>query len=271
MIISLVTGILSIISAYLILRKITKLAEKLLGLLIAVICLAIYFPFAFIYSHSIDVMAIHIALYMITSYGITIVVSSSQQTNTVTTKSTGLHWAPVSIVVFFILLLIVDTFFVTIAEKGITDGLLNIFLPESRNTGGSTYNYPGKVVHDYRQKGELYNNYIKRLETQSKHGWKIKKGWVETPVENTLAIFKVQILDKNNLPITNANITGLFIRYSNSQLDQSFEMKNVADGFYTAELSLPRPGKWGLVLKIQAGSIFYELNGNTTVKKHVQQ
>ncbi|VAX01589.1 hypothetical protein MNBD_GAMMA22-2016 [hydrothermal vent metagenome] len=258
MIVTLSSGVLIITIIFFVLKWLTKIPSNSIGAIVAVITLVVFMPLAIIYWPGGDVFAIHLAIYMITVYGLSVVASRRE-------KNSGVHWAPVTIIGFFVLLVLVDSFFVTIADKGLSSQVADLVLPKSDDDSDATYNYPGKVVHDYYQKENLYNEYLENVEARKKSQWTIRKGWLSLPVINELTIFQVEIKDKDAKSITQAKITGKFIRYSNSKLDTNFTMVYIKDGVYQSKISLPEPGRWGLVLKIKHDSIVYELEGNTTV------
>jgi len=266
MVVSLIGGALVITAIFFIIKWLTKFRSNSIGAIVAVIVLVVFMPLAIIYWPGGDVFAIHLAIYMITVYGLAITSSHRE-------KSGGVHWAPVTIISFFVLLVFVDSFFVTIADKGLSSQLADLVLPKSDDDSKATFNFPGKVVHDYHQKEGLYNNYLDNIDARKRSQWKIKKGWLTPPVINKDAIFQLQITDKNNNSVTSATISGQFIRYSNSRLDAQFSMDHTQNGIYQVKINLPAPGRWGLVLKIINDSIVYELSGTTTVSlpKNINQ
>ncbi len=258
MIVTLSTGVLIITVLFFVLKWLTKIPSNIIGTIVAVITLVVFMPVAIIYWPGGDIFAIHLAIYMITVYGLSIVASRRE-------KNSGVHWAPVAIISFFVLLVLIDSFFVTIADKGLSSQVADFVLPESDSDSKATYNYPGKVVHDYYQKENLYNEYLENVEMRKQSQWKIRKGWLTLPLVKQPAIFQLEIKDKDAKSITQATISGKFIRYSNSRLDTDFTMIHIKDGVYQVKVSLPEPGRWGLVLKIKHATIVYELDGSTTV------
>ena len=258
MIVTLVCGVLLISMLFFAIKRFTKIPSNSIGAIVAVVTLVTFMPLAIIYWPGGDVFAIHLAIYMITVYGLAIIASARE-------KNSGVHWAPVTIIGFFVTLVLVDSFFVTIADKGLSSQVADLVLPKSDDDSKATFNYPGKVVHDYYQKEDLYNDYLENVEARKRSKWKIKKGWLTLPTVNENAIFQLQILNKDNISITKANISGKFIRYSDSRLDADFSMTHIKEGIYQVTINLPAPGRWGLVLKIKYGDITYELEGSTTV------
>lgn len=258
MIITLVSGVLIIAALFFILKRITRISSNSIAAIVAVIVLITFMPLAIVFWPGGDVFAIHLAIYMITVYGLAIITTQREKTN-------GVHWAPVTIIGFFVFLVLVDSFFVTIADKGLSSQVADLVLPKSEDNQKATFNYPGRVVHDFYQKENLYNDYLENIESRKKAKWKIKKGWLTLPIVNQDTIFQLQIKDKNDIAITDAKISGKFIRYSDSRLDKEFSMSHAQKGFYQVTIRLPEPGRWGLVLKINHATTVYELKGTTTV------
>ncbi len=259
MIVTLTSGVLIITALFFIIKRLTKIPANSIGAIVAVITLVSFMPLAIIFWPGGDVFAIHLAIYMVTVYGLAITASKRE-------KSNGVHWGPVTIIGFFVILVLVDSFFVTIADKGLSSSLADFVLPKSDDDSKATFNYPGKVVHDYYQKGNLYNTYLDNIDARKRSKWQIKKGWLTIPVVNEEAVFQLQIKDKDNNSVNDAKVAGKFIRFSDSRLDTDFSMMPKSDGFYQVTVRLPAPGRWGLVLKIHHADIVYELEGTTTVE-----
>ena len=90
LLISLPAGILLIIMSFYVSTKVFKGSSYMLGGVFALIVAMVYSMLAAISWPGADVFAIHLALYLLTVYGMTIVTSQNR-------KKSKLHWAPVSL------------------------------------------------------------------------------------------------------------------------------------------------------------------------------
>lgn len=69
--------------------------------------------------------------------------------------------------------------------------------------------------------------------------------------------------------MTGAAVAGQFLRSSSSKLDVGFNLTERAPGVYEAEVQLPLPGAWNLVLQIRKGEDLHEIRANTTIGQSI--
>jgi nitrogen fixation protein FixH len=95
----------------------------------------------------------------------------------------GWHWGPMAITGFFVVLVIVNAIFITVAQKGLGPELGASVFPDSRSQRIVSSAFPGVVSHDFHKKESLYNAYLEQVERQRRRGWQVRKGWLRKPVE----------------------------------------------------------------------------------------
>ena len=130
LLITLPVGILLvIISFFLLLRFVTRQPLRT-GFVTAVLTSVLYVAYAIRYWPGADVFAVHIALFLIMVYILTI---TSHQRKVSGATSWRMHWAPAAIIGFFVVLVSVDSVFIVLAERGVGKDWARRILPLPRS------------------------------------------------------------------------------------------------------------------------------------------
>jgi nitrogen fixation protein FixH len=266
LLITLPGGVLIIALAFVIIRRVFSLPSKFVAMLVAICALGVYVPLVFLTRPGADVVAIHVAVYTVMAYVLGIIGSQiDDRANADGRKQRWFHWAPATIVGFFLVVLVVDTGFILMAQSGIGSDLAKHLFPTPRSGSEVSSFFPGTVAHDFQEKEDEYNAFLTRLHEQKKRGWQIRKGWLNTPVVGETSVFQVQIFDRDGNPVDYASVSGFFMRPADSKRDQAFVMQALGDGIYQARLILSEPGIWDLLLTIKKDDDVHELKGTTNI------
>lgn len=248
-------GVLVEVLLFVLLHRLFRLDGKAAGMVVGLLALLLYVPWAILTWPGADVFAIHLAIFLTVAYALGMVGSRVGR---------GWHWAPALIVAFFVLVVVTNVVFLGVAEQGIT-GLFAQLLPAPKGAEVVDSRFPGTVSHDFQKKEALYNDYLRQVETQQQRGWQVHKGWLYKPVAGQPATFVVVVADKAGVPLTGAEVSGRFLRTSNSRDDFDFSLTEVVAGEYRANLSMPLHGLWQLVLHIRRGNDLHEIRADTSV------
>lgn len=248
-------GVLAELALFVALHRGLRLNGKAAAVGVALSALLVYVPWAILSWPGADVFAIHLAIFLTVAYALGMVGSRVGR---------GWHWAPALIVAFFTLVIVTNVVFLGVAERGIT-GLFARLLPEPRGSTVVDSRFPGTVSHDYQEKEALYNAYLRQVETQQARGWQVRKGWQYPPLAGQPSIFIVAVSDRAGQAVTGAEVSGRFLRSSNSRDDFDFAMDEIAPGEYRVRLTMPLQGHWDLVLKIRRDSDLHEVRASTSV------
>ena len=267
LVVTLLGGIALIIAAFVLLYRFSNMSGKMVATVMAFAVTGVYVPISIFIWPGADVFAIHIAIYLVAVYVLGIISSQRDSRHHAGKTGLGFHWAPASIVLFFVLLIIADSFFIMFAQKGMNSDLARWLLPEPVSGGKVSSHFPGTVSHDFHQKQEQYNEYLKRFELQNLQDWKIRKGWLGKAVVNKPAIFRLEIKTNKNEVVSGAEVNGKFLRPANSKLDKKFKMQEVEAGIYQQSITLTQPGNWDLVLKIHKDKNEYEVRAKTIIEE----
>jgi len=261
--ITLLGGVALISVVFLLVHRFSQMNGKATALLVALLVVGIYVPISILQWPGGDIFAIHIAIYLVTVYVLGII--TSQRDAQKTDAGKAFHWGPVSIVVFFLVIMAADSVFIMLAQRGVDNKLAQWLLPRPETGGKVTSHFPGTVSQDYRQKETEYNAYMQRMAEQQERDWQLKKGWESPPVAGKTAQFKLSVADKNGQPVQGARVEGKFLRPGNVKLDVPIVLTESDQGTYHTTLSLPQPGRWELLLLIRKDDIVHELKATTTV------
>ncbi|MDG4606194.1 MAG: FixH family protein [Candidatus Contendobacter sp.] len=235
-----------------------RLSAKQAAAGVALAIIGLYVPYSIIRWPGGDVFAIHLAIYLLVALACGMLLNARA-------GGKNLHWGPVAISGFFIVVAVLGAVFVSVAERGLTPSLGHWLLPETVGNHKVTSFFPGVISHDFQKKEALYNEYLRQVERQQERGWQIQKGWLREPVVNEPEIFRVAVQTREGEPVSGATVAGQFLRPSSSKLDIAFALVESAPGRYETELKLPLAGNWNLVLRIQKGEDIHEVRALTRI------
>ncbi|MDH5425286.1 MAG: FixH family protein [Gammaproteobacteria bacterium] len=266
---SLGIGVVAAILSFVVFYKFVHFSAPKSGLLSAAIVLGVYIPLAIIFWPGGDVFAIHLAIFGVVPYMLGLISHYREQALDTEQRKKWFHWIPALFFAFFFVVVVVNMTLVTLSTKGMSPELLQWLLPKQ---SGEVYTsqFPGVISHDYQEKEALYNEYLEKLKKQKARGWKIKQGWLVSPVQNTPAIFQIEARDKNGHIISGLKINLKFLRPSNFKADKEFNMTEVLDGVYQQSVNFELAGNWDVVVMITGGDDVHEIRGDTFVKSQTQ-
>lgn len=263
LLISLLVGVGLIVASNFLLLRLTTLTPLQAAAGVALVTLGICLPWAIVVWPGGDVLAIRLAIYLMTTFVCGIYFSSRNSPDG--DRRQRWHWGPAAITGFFVALIIVDSVFILLAARGLSPQLSSQLLPGAPDKGPVSSVFPGVIFHDFQEKEALYNVYLQQRRQQTERGWQVRKGWLTKPIEGEPTAFKVAAQTRHGEPLSGALVTGQFLRPADSRLDKDFTLAEVAPGVYQGELSLPAPGRWNLVLQLQRGSETHEIRASTSV------
>lgn len=260
LLVSLALGTGLIVLASLALARFSALGAARSAGLAGLIALMVYLPLAIINWPGADVLAIHVAIYLLTAFACGVLLSVRER------QGAGrLHWGPALIIGFFVFLVVINAVFIRITEVGVSPRLSEALFPASTGEGRFSSAFPGVVSHDFYKKESYYNAYLEQVARQQERGWQIRQGWIGKPAPQTPTVFRVVAQTRDGAPLPGAQVSGQFLRPADSRLDVAFAMSEVEPGVYETELTLPAPGLWNLVLQVRKGDDWHEVRASTSV------
>lgn len=269
LLLTLAAGVFFILVLHSAIRFFTSLPSIKTALITFVVLCSVYIPLVLVDRPNIDVFAIQFAIYGVTIYLLTILHGQANINKKLISEGQdikkGWHWGPALIISFFVVVIVVNSVFLTVAQQGSDSNLKGMFIPKLKSGNEVTSYFPGIVEHNYHKKEDQYNEYQKRLGKQRERGWKIKFGWDEKPIANRQATFLISLKNAKNEAITKAKVSGSFQRGNTSSQDQPVTLIEAKDGLYKADITLRFPGRWELLLKVDSPQGDYDLKATTEV------
>ncbi len=269
LVITLGAGTAALALLFALIYRFTRLKAYSTSAVVVAIMLFLFIPYSILAWQGADVFAIHLALYVIVPYGLGIVFTQKEAEveNGGKAKIGRLHWAPMVLVGFFIIVASAQAILITLAQNGMPQQLIGTILPEPENRAEHvTSAFPGTVAGMESRKQALAVHRVSELQAQREKGWQVRQGWVERPTEGETAILQVEVRDADGVPIDDATIRGMFMWLADERRDQGFEMQTMGDGLYQAEVALPAPGRWDLRFQIQRDGQLLEQQARTRVR-----
>jgi len=248
-------GVAAELLVYLVLTRLFRLQGKAAAMIVAMLVILFYVPWAIIRWPGADIFAMNLAIFLTLAYGLGMVGSRVGR---------GWHWGPALIVTFFIGVIVINVVFLTVAERGIT-GLFAELLPEPEGSEVVDSRFPGTVSHDFQEKEALYNAYLQEVREQQARGWRTRYGWVGRPRQGEPAQLVLLVTDRDGVALSGARVQGSFLRTSSKRDDFEFEMSEVGEGKYSATLRMPLPGLWRMLLHIERDGDRHEIRATTSV------
>lgn len=255
-------GIVTILVLFYLLKWRWPRAGRPIAVTLGVLSLAAYAPYAITHWPGSDIVTAIVAIYLMTAF----ILGFIYPAKTAGEGKASFHWGPASIIIFLSVVVLLDSIFVTLASSGLSQRAAHDLLPKPDEGSIVTSFFPGTVARDYQQQEKLFNQYNDALDEQVQLGWKIHKGWVDEPVVNQPALFKVTVVDDKGQAVTGAKISLDFMRPADKRRDFSVTLPELGDGAYQLPIQMTEPGLWEVLVHIQKGTTNFELNGRTNVQ-----
>lgn len=260
-------GIVGIVALFYLLKWRWPRAGRPIAVILGVLSLAAYAPYAITHWPGSDVVTAVVAIYVMAAFILGFIYPAKSAEG----SGKSFHWGPASIFIFLSVVVLLDSIFVTLASSGLSQRAAHDLLPKPDEGTIVTSFFPGTVARDYQKQEQLFNQYDDALDEQVQLGWKVHKGWVDEPVVNLPALFKVSVLDDKGQAVTGAKVTVHLMRPADKRRDFSVELPAVAGGDYQLPITMTEPGLWQVLIHIQKGTANFELDGRTNVRLDVRQ
>ncbi len=254
-------GVVVVFLLCLFLNRVIKFSPAQAASIVSLICLAVIIPYSIAFWPGGDKFALYISSALITTYAYYLIGSGGIKALS-GDGGRKIHWAPIAILGFFLFLMIVDGSFVVMAERGLSYKRVK----EDGHVIDVNTRFPGEVPNAYHKKEAYYNEYQDRLAEQQLRGWKVKFGFDRKAHQHQENFFMVQVLDKKNQPLEDAQVVAHFTRSAEQELNKLLELQMTAPGLYEVPITFERRGPWNLELEITKGDDRHEIVGSTHVE-----
>ncbi len=235
---SLFGGLAAVVLLFM-LARLFKASAELAGIIAGGLPLLVYLVSLFGGWPGLDVLAIHIAVYLVAAYVLLVFARYRA-------KQQKMHWVPKLLIAFFILLAVINASLLHIATSGLPPSLAGLFLPgasgETVHTG-----FSGTTRHGQEAAKSVSADLSRQHQNQSL-GWQIRLEGLRQPSVGENGLY-ISAEDRESRVI--ADLTG-FVRVSRlGTAGVDTPVHAVAPGQYEARIALPGEGLWIVELELR--------------------
>jgi nitrogen fixation protein FixH len=254
-------GVFGIIVLFFLLKWRWPQAGRPIAMILGILSIAAYAPYGITHWPGSDVVTMIIVLYVATAFILGFIFPPHKAKDGKMT----FHWGPTYVIIFLSVVVLLDSIFVTLASSGLSQNAAKELLPKPDEGTQVTSFFPGTVSRDYQKDLKMFNQYNDALDEQIQRGWKVHKGWIQPPVVDKPALFRISVVDKHGDPVTGADVQIHFLRPADKRKDFLTKLPETQPGVYQSTLSMSNPGLWEVVIHIKKGDANFELDGQTNV------
>ncbi len=240
-------GLAAVWVLYVIGGLIRGLPLLLRALLAGVIPLVTYFALIMGRWPGLDVVAMHISVYLVAAL-VLFALSRFRQ------RSAGrLHWAPKLLTGFFIGLVCVNAALLYISTNGLPGPLARWWLGSD---GGAVYSgFSGVVSHDQHAAKAVSSELSEALQ-ESKLGWQVAISGLEG--SGRIHLIQVRVKDRTGLPVDRIGAQLLLQRLGAAAPTLTLPLDTTEAGVYSGSLTFPAAGRWLLEIQLkQDGKVHF--------------
>ena len=214
-----------------------------------------YAVYAISKGDELDVIAIHVAIYLATATVLSLLASDKRN------SGKRMHWAPKALVVFFGLLAVIDGTFVAVSTQGVPPWVASLIMPRAKNH--PVYSGFSGVTEHNEQAAKAVNEHLKMLSDEQKLGWDVEMEGLDRMKAGPSAVNKLvmNLHDRQKQPMQNAVVTLNFFRPGYVQMLPPLRLLEGKPGEYDGSINIPGTGSWVVKLVIEA-------NGQRVEREH---
>lgn len=232
-------GLIAVLLLFAVARSF-RLPAEISGLLSAGLPLLAYILFLFGHWPGLDVVAIHIAVFV--SAAFVLVVFSRHRAG-----QKRMHWAPKALIAFFAMLAAMNAGFLYVATKGLPGGLAGLFLP-----GGKTETIHTGFAGTTRHGQEAAKSIGADLSQQHRNvvlGWNVRVEGLRQPNQGENAVF---VHVENDRGQALSGLRGeMKLGRPGAATMESHPLLPSGQGQYETRLNFNGPGLWLLELRLE--------------------
>jgi nitrogen fixation protein FixH len=230
-----------------------RLPAEMAGLLAAGLPLLAFFVYLFGRWPGLDVVAIHIALFI--SAAFVLVVFSRYRS-----RQKRMHWVPKALIVFFAVLAVLNAGFLYVATKGLPASVAGLLLPAGNHEAIHT-GFAGTTRHG-QEAAKAIGADLSREHRNTLLGWNVRVEGLRQPAvgENTVI---VSVEDGRGVPLP--GLKGELSLARPGGIPKTYPFSPTGRGQYKSRLNFEGPGLWVLELHIAQGETPYRQSWEITL------
>lgn len=227
---------------------IRSLPPALRALLAGLIPLLAYFVLIIGRWPGLDVVAIHISVFLAAAL-VLFALTQFRQRN-----AGRMHWAPKLLTAFFIGLVFLNAALLHIATKGLPEPIARWWLGGDRNAVYSGFS--GVVAHD-QAAAKAVSSELSEAHRESQIGWQVELSGLDS--DSLTRPVQVRVRDRTGLPVERVRAELSVSRLGAAAPALTLPLDAVEAGVYIGALTLPAAGRWLVELRlVQGGELRYQ-------------
>jgi hypothetical protein len=215
-----------------------RMPAELAGLVAVAVPLFAYIATLFGNWPGLDVVAIHIAVFIIAAF-VAVVLSRHRS------KQTRMHWVPKALIAFFLVLVVLNAGFLYVSTQGLPPGLSRLLLPGVGNKILHT-GFSGTTRHGEEAAKAISSDLSKQYRNEQL-GWRVRVEGLRMP---TVGSNSVIVFAEDGEGKTLPGLTGAFVLARPGAKGETIPLAPVSDGQYEARVDFSGPGLWLLELQL---------------------
>lgn len=245
---TLFAGLTAVFALYALGGAIRNLPPILRALLAGLIPLLVYFVFIVGRWPGLDVVAMHISVFLAAGLVLFAVTQFRR-------RSAGrMHWVPKLLVVFFIGLVVINGSLLYIATKGLPEPVGRWWLGSE---GGAVYSGFSGVVEHGQNAAKAISSELSEAHRESRLGWQVEVSGLDSGARERVVEIRVQ--DRTGLPVKHVKAELLLQRPGAAAPVVTLPLAPLAAGVYGGTLRLPAAGRWLTKVRLMRdGEINYQ-------------
>lgn len=237
-------GLAAVVLLYFIGALVPGLAPRLRAALAALIPLVAYFAHAAASWPGLDVLAIHISVFLAAGYVLNAFAVARQ-------RGGRIHWAPRVLIAFFVGIVVLNAVMLYIATRGLPTPVARWWLG-----GNIVYSgFSGVVAHG-QDAAKAISAELAQAHHESRLGWRVELDGLDT--EGPSRALTVRVRDRTGLPVEHIDAELRLLRPGAAEAARTLTLGAGSPGEYSGVLELPAAGRWLAELRLQRdGAVHY--------------
>lgn len=235
-------GLAAVIVLYLIGGLIRALPPMLRALLAGLIPLVVYFVLIMGHGPGMDVVAMHISVYLAAALVLYAMTQFRQR------GSGRMHWAPKLLTAFFIGLVFLNAALLYLSTKGLPEPIGQWWL--GKDTGAVYSGFSGVVSHG-QNAAKAVSSELTETHRESELGWQVEFSGLDGA--STTRDVRVRVRDRTGLPVDGLVAELALQRPGAAAPARVVPLRFTEAGVYAGALTLPAAGRWLIDLRLSQG------------------
>jgi nitrogen fixation protein FixH len=237
---TLFSGLAAVLVLYWAGGHIRSLPTVLRALLASCIPLLIYFLSIVGRWPGLDVVAIHISMFL--AAGLVLHILTLQRRR----SPDGLHWVPKLLIGFFVGLAVINASLLYIATQGLPEPVARWWLGSD---GNKVYSGFSGVVPHHQDAAKAVSSALTQAHDEMQLGWQVELEGLTAVLGSTQTV-QVRAKDRTGLPLGQLQAEIVLMRPGAPKPHSRIPLQAAGAGVYAGDLNLPEKGRWIVELQL---------------------